>query len=84
MIGLEIERKTVPITLEVKEYIGETNSNKDYENLYNKPQINGITLEGNLSLEEIGIEIETDNIDFSNFFESKSEEQKWHLQHLNG
>lgn len=74
MIGLEIERKTVPITLEVKEYIGETNSNKDYENLYNKPQINGITLEGNLSLQEIGIEIETDNIDFSNFFESKSEE----------
>lgn len=74
MIGLEIERKTVPITLEVKEYIGEANSNKDYENLYNKPQINGITLEGNLSLQEIGIEIETDNIDFSNFFESKSEE----------
>lgn len=29
---------------------------KDYANLDNKPQINGITLEGNKDLEDIGIE----------------------------
>jgi hypothetical protein len=72
MIGLEIERKTVPITLEVKEYIGEANSNKDYENLYNKPQINGITLEGDKSLEEIGI-IPLDDSEISQITEDESE-----------
>lgn len=66
MIGLEICKETIPITLEVKEYIGEANSNKDYENLYNKPQINGVTLEGNLTLKEVGIDIPTKLSEFIN------------------
>ena len=46
------------IELEIKDYIGGAGgdkNNRDYEQLFNKPQINGVTLEGNKTLEELGI-----------------------------
>ncbi len=42
----------------------------DYKELTGKPQINGITLQGNKSLEDIGIEKEIQDIDFSGYFVS--------------
>lgn len=40
----------------------------DYKELSGKPQINGITLQGNKTLEEIGITTESRDIDFSGYF----------------
>lgn len=57
MIGLQIDNQPSRITLDVKEYIGsgQPGESKDYNKLVNKPQINGVTLEGNKTLEELGI-----------------------------
>lgn len=41
-------------------------SEKDYEKLTNKPQINGVTLEGNKTLAELGLEIDTELDEESN------------------
>ena len=40
----------------------------NYNALTGKPQINGVTLQGNKSLKDIGIEMETRDIDFSGYF----------------
>lgn len=40
----------------------------NYNALTGKPQINGVTLQGNKSLQDIGIETETKDIDFSVYF----------------
>lgn len=40
----------------------------DYKDLTGKPQINGITLQGNKTLEDIGIITEEKDIDFSGYF----------------
>lgn len=40
----------------------------NYNALAGKPQINGVTLQGNKSLKDIGIEFETKDIDFSEYF----------------
>lgn len=55
---VQLTEQSEPISVEVKEYdkppILEGTTN--YLELLNKPQINGITLEGNKSSEDIGIE----------------------------
>lgn len=40
----------------------------NYNSLTGKPQINGTTLQGNKSLEDIGIGTESQDIDFSRYF----------------
>ena len=57
MIEMNVDRQKIPIALDVKEYIGgcQPGESKDYNKLVNKPQINGVTLEGNKTLEELGI-----------------------------
>lgn len=40
----------------------------DYKDLAGKPQINGVTLQGNKTLEEIGIITSDKDIDFSGYF----------------
>lgn len=59
MIGLNVEKGNLPITLEIKEYIGGggggDGNSQDYEKLVNKPKINDVVLEGNKTLDELGI-----------------------------
>lgn len=59
MILVNKDSDNVKIKLEVKEYIGGggggDGNSRDYNKLVNKPQINGITIEGNKTLEELGI-----------------------------
>lgn len=59
MISINKDLENVKIELDVKEYIGVggggDGDSRDYEKLVNKPQINGVTLEGNKTLEELGI-----------------------------
>lgn len=59
MVSINTGSDIVKIELEVKENIGgdggENENSRDYEKLVNKPQINGITLEGDKTLEELGI-----------------------------
>lgn len=52
---IEIQVKQVPEMVDMAVDDKVTINNLDYESLKNKPQINSITLEGNKSLEEIGI-----------------------------
>lgn len=57
MIEMNVDRHKIPIMFDVKEYVGggQTGGDRDYEKLDNKPKINGVTLEGNKTLEELGI-----------------------------
>lgn len=59
MVSINTGSDIVKIELEVKENIGDdgggNENSRDYEKLVNKPQINGITLEGDKALEEFGI-----------------------------
>lgn len=59
MININKDEGNIKIELEVKEYIGGGGGGdgniRDYNKLVNKPQINGITLEENKTLEELGI-----------------------------
>lgn len=52
---IEIQVKQVPEMVDMAVDDKVTINNLDYQSLKNKPQINSITLEGNKSLEEIGI-----------------------------
>lgn len=52
---IEIQVKQVPEMVDMAVDDKVTINNLDYESLKNKPPINSITLEGNKSLEEIGI-----------------------------
>lgn len=47
---------------------GGSGGTTNYTSLTNKPKINGVTLEGNKTLEDIGIDTPTGNIDFSTYF----------------
>lgn len=47
---------------------GGSGGTTNYTSLTNKPKINGVTLEGNKSLEDIGIDTPKENIDFTTYF----------------
>lgn len=62
-----------PLKVQAKQYgsvtvIGEGTNN--YEMLVNKPQINGVTLAGNKTVEEIGI-VEISNTELENLLNSQ-------------
>lgn len=45
-----------------------TGGTSNYNALQNKPVINGAVLQGSMTLSDIGIEQETEDIDFSSYF----------------
>ena len=65
MINLQVHNPPIKVKIQVKEVMkgqGCGGATNDYEKLENKPQINSVTLEGNKSLEDLGIEKLTDYV----------------------
>lgn len=64
--NFSIEDKNLTFSLD-SQYQGGGEGTKDYEKLINKPQINDVTLIGNKSFEELGVNTMT-NLEIKNIF----------------
>ncbi len=71
-IEIELNNDSIDIDLSPTDYV----SSNDYEKLINKPQINGVVLQGNISSSELGI-----NGDLNYVHQQTEASDVWEITH---